>query len=348
VRIRTAVATLLAVVCVVAPAAAQTIASEPFASKVAAYGGVVVWSHWNAAASAFQLEAYVHGRDQLLPIKPESVPFDVDLGPDVHHHTVAVYSRCRSPQAVWELGIATKKAALPGGCAIYQYDFGTRREAKLKRIVGSGSFYLPTIWGNAIAYVRIAPGRGPNLYAQPLSPPTITVVHGTTKTKRTLRITAQALPGGYPGGTGPGPVALDLGAAGLALGWQGSDPSGAWGSQISLDTVPSPGSHAAPDQVTLDSESTSVDAPGFLSFPSLQGSLLYYGGFDAGALGAPADGYDRIGTNGSGPRSWAAPHALRSAAVDGGFTYTMYGPYAGIFGSCLPGACTLTATRGAR
>ena len=51
------------------------------------------------AQRAFFLTQRFNGVTSRVPVRPRSVPFDADLGPDVNGETVAAYSRCaREPR----------------------------------------------------------------------------------------------------------------------------------------------------------------------------------------------------------------------------------------------------------
>lgn len=329
-----AVAVLLAagsIVAVPAQAASpQTIAVEPFVSKLSAYGGVLVWSHWDGSADAFRLLARFRGRTEVLPVATRTVPFDVDLGPDTRGRAVAVYSRCRHEVPLWVAAVAGALPSLPSGCTLYRYDFTSRRESRIAGIVGggSGSFYLPTIWRNELAYVRLR-GSRPALYAQPLSAP------------RRHRIVAVALRGGAAGL--PGPTSLDLRGNELAFSSYASGGTQS-DSEIRLDTF------SAVRALTgdgLDGESSQNTAPGFVGFPSLSATGIFYGRFDGSAITPNDDAFELINSAGAGG-AVLAPHALRAQVRDGNTTYAMFGPYGGTFSNCGLGGCTLSAFVGLR
>jgi hypothetical protein len=309
----------------------QAIAVEPFASKIAAYGGVVVWSHWDPITREYRLMAHYRGRSELLRAAPRRVPFDVDLGPDTPGRAVAMYSRCRRERPVWMLGADTP-AGLPSGCVLYRYDFATKREGRIAGITGSGSFYLPSLWQNEIAYVRVSVGGGPALVAQPLTAP------------RGGKLAVVSLPADSAGA--PGPVSLDLGPGRLAFSWE-TISGGQIDSAIDVDTLPL-SARAAPTGLAVDTESSEVGAPGFLSFPSFASGGLYYGQFDGSPILPAADAFQRIAPDGSGAAAAGAPHALRGQARDGATTYALYGPYAGQFSDCGATGCTLVALAGTR
>jgi hypothetical protein len=310
----------------------QTIATEPFVSKISSYGGVLVWSHWDPSARTFRLSARLQGQITILPIGPRTIPFDVDLGPDPHGGTVAVYSRCSHEQPAWVLGVTSSSVRAPSGCSLYRYDFATQRELRISGIVGAGSasFYLPTLWKNEIAYVRSRGSGAPALYAQPLS------------VRRGHRTVALALPNG-PAGS-PGPVALDLRGGELAFAWDDGERD-QFDSGIYVDSVPST-PRAAPTQDVLDAESSATGSPGLIGFPALAAAGLFYGRFDGSAIVPLEDEFDRIATDGGGAALAAAPHALRAQTRDGNTTYAMYGPYTGSFSNCGAAGCALVAIDG--
>jgi hypothetical protein len=322
----TTAATALAVSPPARAGARQTIAVEPYVSKLASYAGVLAWSHWDSKAKTFRLSVHFRGHTELLPLAPRKVPFDVDLGPDAQGHTVAVYSRCRREEAVWVQGVPGARTVIPGGCALYRYSFASRREARIAGIAGagSGSFYLPTVWRNELAYVRARGSATPALYEQPLTAP------------RGGRIVAVALPGGT--GSTPGPVALDLRGTELAFAWYGAGGS-QLDSEIRLDTFSATRSLSADGLAAETSENRS---PGFLGFPSLTPGGIFYGQFDGSTITPNDDAFAVIDAAGAG-RTATAPHALRSQTRDGNTTYAMFGPYDGTFANCGLGGCTLSA-----
>src|SRR3954451_21635645 len=65
------------------------------ASPVAAYGGRLVWSTYDAAAKDYGLATRVGGVTSAVPIAPRAGSVDVDLGPRANGSAAATYSRCR-------------------------------------------------------------------------------------------------------------------------------------------------------------------------------------------------------------------------------------------------------------
>lgn len=311
--------------------AATTIAVEPYTSKLAAYGGLLAWSHWNG--TAFQLMVRYHGTVRALPVAPRSVPFDVSLGPDAQRHTVAVYSRCAREQSTWTLGVSFARFHAPGGCVLYRYNFATGQQARIPHIVGSGSFYLPTIWQNEIAYVRVGRSGAPALFEQPLT--------GT----RRRPVRAISLPGGPASATrGPGPVSLDLRAGELAFAWH--DVSGAtFNSTVYLDALPI--TRRGPvTQTAYDTESAPASTPGLLDFTALTARGLFYARSDGSTISPAADAFELLASGAGVARTRAAPHTLFAASSDGRSTYALYGLYTGSI-ACAPPGCSLVSMRGA-
>jgi len=149
------VATAALVAAVAAPASAAEIATEVQPTSVAAYGGVVVWSHSESVGSPYRLRAFVDGQVADLPVRSRSIAFDVDVGPDRRGRPVAVYSRCRrEPRTrAWPEG---------RGCDLYRFSFATRREDKLRAVSRrDASETLPSVWRGRIAFARVYDRRRP-------------------------------------------------------------------------------------------------------------------------------------------------------------------------------------------
>jgi hypothetical protein len=261
------------------------------------------------------------------------VPFDVDLGPDASRHTVAVYSRCAEDRSAWTLGATFASFAAPGQCALYRYDFASGTESRIPNIIGSGSFYLPTIWKTEIAYVRVGRSGTPRLVVQQL------------RATRRHRIHAISLPGGPASATGgPGPVSLSLRAGVLAFAWQNVSQT-AYGrtfdSTIYMDTASPRG---ALTQTAYDAESTLATAPGYLGFATLTSRGLFYARSDGAAISPPDDAFELLTPGATLARVAGAPSSLFGATSDGGTTYALSGPYTGS-SACAVSGCTLVALR---
>src|SRR5687768_741346 len=75
-------------------AADEVIATTARPTPVSAHAGRIVWSTYDPAERAFFLAQSFGGVTSRVPVRPRTVPFDADLGPDVNGETVAAYSRC--------------------------------------------------------------------------------------------------------------------------------------------------------------------------------------------------------------------------------------------------------------
>jgi hypothetical protein len=100
------------------------------------------------AARVYRLTQYSEGAVRTLPVAPNRVPFDVDLGPGPNRGTVAVYSRCRKPP------VATFVLNGRRGCDLHAFRFATMREERLTRANSAADEYWPTIWRSRIAFTR--------------------------------------------------------------------------------------------------------------------------------------------------------------------------------------------------
>ena len=147
-------------VCEVHPAAADGVdRTEARPTSIAAYGGWFVWSHWVSTGREYRLVASDGVAVRTLPVPGRKVPFDVDLGPDEHGHTVATYSRCAKEPFVPSVGL------LPNyrtgvRCRLYQVRVPGGSEQRIRVPVGnSQSVFLPTRWHHALAYGLSDRGR---------------------------------------------------------------------------------------------------------------------------------------------------------------------------------------------
>jgi hypothetical protein len=117
-----------------------------------AYAGRVVWSSYDAAVDVWRLMEHSQGVTRPVPVAPRDTPFDVDLGPDGHGGTLAVYSRCRryirfdSPTPL--LGSS------PHGCDLYAYSFRTGRESPVAGANSPADETWPAVWRSRVAFVR--------------------------------------------------------------------------------------------------------------------------------------------------------------------------------------------------
>ena len=76
-----------------AVAAPRVLATVTSASPISAHAGWVAWSV--PVGGAWRLSVSDGTSPRLLPIRPRTQPFDVDLGSDARGRPVATFSRCR-------------------------------------------------------------------------------------------------------------------------------------------------------------------------------------------------------------------------------------------------------------
>lgn len=183
-----------------APGTEEVVAHEDSPSKISSFGDYTVWSRFDPSRSEYRLVARHDGAIAALPVAPRSVPFDVDLGPGRHGHTVAAYSRCRHEPREGDLNLPAYTSGR--GCDLYAYDLATGKERKLRGpSTRRGSEVLPSIWRGRIAYARV-PRRH----------------RGRVRLyERARGHRARRLPGGHRGR--PGPTALDLHGRTVAYTW---------------------------------------------------------------------------------------------------------------------------------
>lgn len=236
---------------------------------VSTFNGSVVTSVYDPVTKTYQLELAQQGRLTILPVRPRTVPFDVDLGPGPGG-TTAAYSRCRieprhpSPTTSlpdWATGV---------NCDVYLLDLRTLRE---RRISGASttdaSEFLPSVWRTTVAFGRVYERRSgrrgvlPYLYTRDLN-----------------GAASQRQPGGErgDGDVENGPAALDLYGDRLAFVWSGyrlrSDMPGPNRSlqedRLRLDTIG--GGHRVVDEAGGSSVNKSV---AFMSVNADRGRLFY-------------------------------------------------------------------------
>jgi hypothetical protein len=181
---------------------------EPVAPAISTHGSLASWSHWDGRTWRLRLRRG-DGRAVTAPVPGQKMPFDVDLGPDAHGRTIAVYSRCRRParsRASYDAPVPNRASA--AGCRLYRYDPVARRERRVALDAQSGaSYYFPAVSGRRIAFAvsdaGVRAGKRPASLAWASS---------------TGRI--RSLPGGTViGGGGVGPTELDLQGDRLAFEW---------------------------------------------------------------------------------------------------------------------------------
>jgi hypothetical protein len=233
------------------PAAAaradEVIATVTRPTPVTAHAGRIVWSAYDSGQQAFFLTQRVGGVTSRVPVRPRSVPFDVDLGPDANGETVAAYSRCSRDPVARDPRIGNVIAQMPDwsrgrGCDLYRFDFASGRETRIATANSPGaSEFLPSVWKATVAFARVYErkrglrGERAYLYARPIT--------GAGRSRRLIagsRSDFRFCTGGRPRRcervVEPGPTALDLFGRRLAFGWD-SASEGSPTSAVYLETL---------------------------------------------------------------------------------------------------------------
>ncbi len=202
----------------------RVISTQSLPTKLAAYGGRVVWSAYDAADKRFYLTELVgQGAPRRLAIRPRRIPFDVDLGPGPGGRPFAVYSRCRTerPDSV------NDPTFLPlweeqRGCRLYELNLESEQEHAVpgeRRMAGVSDF-LPSIWNGRLAFVRESIADKTPRGSEP--PERLEMLD--LRSGRLERLAAGPRGRGGAGGdnlypTGPGALDLDLRGQTLSYRW---------------------------------------------------------------------------------------------------------------------------------
>lgn len=226
---RYVLAALLGALVLAAPAAAQSVATLDRSTPVAAYGGRLLWSQYDATTKTYGLVTRAGGVTSAVAVARRSVPFDADLGPGPDGTPVAVYSRCATevtPSGSFGPSLYGKGR----GCDLYLYDFTAARETRLASASSpTASEFWPTIWRGTIAFARTYDNKRdyPYLYTRPLT-------GGGASTRQ---------PGGARSGCAQcndrlsRPIALDLYGKRLAFSWQYVGSGEGLTTEIRMDTI---------------------------------------------------------------------------------------------------------------
>jgi hypothetical protein len=111
-------------------------------TPIAAYGGVVAWSDYDAATARYRLVIRRGALAVHASMASSRRPFDVSLGPDSHGRVVALYTRCRTANH---------------DCDVYRYDVLARRERKDVSVSSpTMDEAWPVQWRDHLAFVRRA------------------------------------------------------------------------------------------------------------------------------------------------------------------------------------------------
>lgn len=147
-----AVLAILAALLAPAAASADSVVTELAKdTPIAAYGGMLAWSSYDAASGRYALVIRRGGVTAAARARSAPRAFDVSLGPDTSGRVVALYTRCR---------VAARGRTPEHRCDVYRYDLRSRAERKLAS-VSSPSFdeAWPAQWRDRIAFARRARTR---------------------------------------------------------------------------------------------------------------------------------------------------------------------------------------------
>jgi hypothetical protein len=156
------------VACAASAHADELIANVARPTPVGALGGRVVWSDYDALQHAYFLTQRFNGTTARLPVRPRSVPFDVDLGLDSGGAAVAAYSRCRKEPGPRNGALGNSLTLMPQwstgrGCDLYVLNLQTNVETRVSGASSAGaSEFLPTVWRDRIAFARVYERRRGN------------------------------------------------------------------------------------------------------------------------------------------------------------------------------------------
>jgi len=132
-------------------AADEVVADLARDTPVAAYGGALAWSAYDATSDRYALVIRQGNEVALARTAASRRAFDVSLGPDTRGRVVALYTRCRT---------AARGRTAERYCDVYRYDLRTRREHKLTS-VSSPKFdeAWPAQWREHVTFARRARTR---------------------------------------------------------------------------------------------------------------------------------------------------------------------------------------------
>jgi hypothetical protein len=149
-------ALLVAAVPAAASAADPTVLGTTSRATIAgAAGGWTAWSEVKGGRFALVVRA-PDGTIARPAVATRGVPFDLDLGTDSKGVVVATYSRCaREPQRNGGANATAPQWASGRGCRLYNLDLATGAEHAYPRPRGGASQVLPSLGGNALAYVEV-------------------------------------------------------------------------------------------------------------------------------------------------------------------------------------------------
>ncbi len=231
---RTLAVTLLGLLVLAAPAAAQDVARLDRPTPIAAHGGWLAWST-RGADGLFRLTLRdPQGAVTTPPIAGRATSFDVDLGPGLEG-LVATYSRCRE-EVGSPGGYVPADYDEGSGCDVYLLDVASGTELRINGVsTRSADESWPTVWRDQIAFVRSFDSKPtlPYIYTRPLTGGTSRRLPGGTRNVcsgagRRLTCTDERV---------SRPFALDLVGRRVAFGWTYAGRSEGLDTEIRLDTI---------------------------------------------------------------------------------------------------------------
>ena len=219
-RSLTAILLVLVLVTSAAVAAVREVDATPIASEsrfsiVSAHGEWVVWSHFDEERGQYELVGRKgSAAPRPLGVRPRSLPFDVNLGPDARGRTVGVYSRCAreavpSPPFDRPPFDRLPPYRLGRRCRIYQLDLESGRERLLLSRPGA-SLVQPAIWRDHLVFVSQRPRTEERV-----------VVHIEERFLRGGKlVTRRVVAGPEPFDEDEGPLGIDVEGGTVAYAWR--------------------------------------------------------------------------------------------------------------------------------
>jgi hypothetical protein len=161
-RVLVTIAGILAALASPAAATAdETIARIARPGPVSTFDGRVLWSEYDPVAKAYFLTQRFGTTTARLPVRPRSVPFDVDVGRKLGNDTVAAYSRCRHEPRGRDPRTGSALTRMPQwstgrGCDLYMLNLRTNVETRIRGASTRGaSEFLPAVWQSRVVFARV-------------------------------------------------------------------------------------------------------------------------------------------------------------------------------------------------
>ncbi len=226
---------LLALLALAAPAAAQDVARLDRPTPISAHDGWLAWSARGADGLFHLTLRDPQGVVTTPAIAGRATSFDVDLGPGLDNRLVAAYSRCR-------VEVQSAGSHLPAdydegrGCDAHLLDVWSATELRINGVsTGSADETWPTVWRDKVAFVRSYDNKPtlPYIYARPLAGGSSERLPGGTRMVCTRTGSRETCTDERVSR----PYALDLYGRRLAFGWTYAGRSEGLDTEIRLDTL---------------------------------------------------------------------------------------------------------------